>query len=156
MTAPRFLLARTVDAPPAAVWEVLTDIAGTPKVLTGVEGVELLTDGPYAEGTRWQETRRMMGMTATMELEVSQVEPLRRTVVRSEVGEIAYRTVFTLRELVGGDTELRLENVAELPLRRGLRALAGEAAGRLGLAASRPTMAQDLADIAAAAHRRSR
>ena len=57
MTAPRFQLVHPVDAPPAAVWEVLTDIAGTPQVLTGVEEVEILTGGPYAEGTRWLETR---------------------------------------------------------------------------------------------------
>ena len=154
MTAPRFLLVHTVDAPPAAVWEVLTDIAGTPQVLTGVEEVEILSDGPYAEGTRWRETRSMLGMTGTMELEVVEAEPLQRTVIRSAVGEIGYRTVFTLRELVDGDTELRLENVAEL--RRGLRSLVDGASARFGLAASKPTMAQDLADIAAAATRRAR
>jgi uncharacterized protein YndB with AHSA1/START domain len=154
MSAPRVLLAQTVDAPPAAVWEVLTDLARTPTVLMGVVGVEMLTEGPYAEGTRWLETRTMLGMTSSIELEVSEVDPLHRTVVRSEVGEIGYRTVFTLRELVGGDTELRLETVAELPPRSGLRALADEAAARLGLAASRPTMAQDLLDIAAAARER--
>lgn len=156
MTAPRFLLVHLVDAPPAIVWEVLTDIVGTPQVLTGVERVELLTDGPYAEGTRWRETRTMLGRSATMELEVAEAEPLHRTVVRSAVGEIGYRTVFTLRELVGGDTELRLENVAELPPRGGLRGLGDEVSGRVGLAASKPTMAQDLADIAAAAARRAR
>ena len=64
--------------------------------------------------------------------------------------------MFTLRELMGGDTELRLENVAELPLRRGLRSLVDGASARFGLAASKPTMAQDLADIAAAAARRMR
>lgn len=156
MTAPRFLLVHTVDAPPAAVWEVLTDIAGTPQVLTGVEEVEILSDGPYAEGTRWRETRSMLGMTGTMELEVVEAEPQHRTVIRSAVGEIGYRTVFTLRELVGGDTELRLESVAELPLRRGPRALVDGASARFGLAASKPTMTQDLADIAAAAARRAR
>ncbi|MGP5414460.1 SRPBCC family protein [Brachybacterium paraconglomeratum] len=156
MTAPRFQLVHPVDAPPAAVWEVLTDIAGTPQVLTGVEEVEILSDGPYAEGTRWLETRSMLGMTGTMELEVVEAEPLQRTVIRSAVGEIGYRTVFTLRELVGGDTELRLESVAELPLRRGPRALVDGASARFGLAASKPTMTQDLADIAAAAARRAR
>lgn len=76
--------------------------------------------------------------------------------IRSAVGEIGYRTVFTLRELVGGDTELRLESVAELPVRRGLRSLVDGTSARFGLAASKPTMAQDLADISAAAARRAR
>src|SRR5690606_20498281 len=54
-------LSRRVAAPPEAVWEVLTDLDQAARRLTQVTDLHVISDGPYAVGTRWRETRRMMG-----------------------------------------------------------------------------------------------
>src|SRR5690606_16565810 len=67
-----------------------------PEVLRNVTRVERMTDGPYAVGTRWRETRRMMGREETEEMWVAESDPLRRTVVAASSGGAEYRTTFEL------------------------------------------------------------
>ena len=53
------------------------DVEHAADTLSGIGAVEMLTEGPYAVGTRWRETRSMMGMTASEEMEVTEVEDQR-------------------------------------------------------------------------------
>lgn len=146
-------VSKTVDAPPSAVWAVLTDLDAAPHTLRGVTAVERL-DGPgdYTVGTRWRETRVMFGKESTEELRVVDVVPERRTVVTAESGGTVYRSVFTLTPH-GTGTELHLEFSSRSgPLgavRQVLMTLVGPLAGRVMQRALR----QDLDDIAAAAQR---
>ncbi|MER7519061.1 SRPBCC family protein [Streptomyces sp. NPDC126499] len=71
---------RRIAASPGRVWESITDLENMPRVLSGVEKVEVLTEGGFAVGTRWRETRRMMGRTATEEMTVTVCEPPERYV----------------------------------------------------------------------------
>jgi hypothetical protein len=66
------MVTRTVEAPAGAVWEVVTDLPGRGAWLSDVDGVELLTPGPFGAGTRWRETRRA---AVTEELVVAAAEP---------------------------------------------------------------------------------
>lgn len=54
-------LERAIDASPDAVWRVLTDLEGSEAVLSGVARIERLAGFGYAIGTRWRETRTVMG-----------------------------------------------------------------------------------------------
>ncbi len=47
-----FTTTRHIDAPPAAVFEVLVDVARWPEWTPTVDSVELLDDGPLRPGTR--------------------------------------------------------------------------------------------------------
>jgi carbon monoxide dehydrogenase subunit G len=67
-------LSQHIQAPPEKVWSVITDIPGSAATLSGVESVQLLTDGPYGEGTRWKETRKMFGRAETVEMWVAEAE----------------------------------------------------------------------------------
>lgn len=97
MSTPRIGLTQKIDAPVEAVWAVVTDIGSADAVLSGVDAIELLSDGPYGPGTRWRETRTMFGLKDTVEMEVSESVPPERTVVLAEVGDVIYRTELRLR-----------------------------------------------------------
>ncbi|MDN5601153.1 MAG: SRPBCC family protein [Brachybacterium sp.] len=154
MSTPRIGLTQHIDASPRAVWDVISDLGSAAEVLSGVDSLELLTDGPYDVGTRWRETRTMFGMKDTMEMEVAESEPGRRTVVLSPVGDLLYRTELTLRPREGGGCELAMTFGAEQPPQTGLKALAATLLAGVGLRAAQRSMEQDLLDIAAAARHR--
>lgn len=160
-------LDRYVTAPPAVVWDVITDLEGTTRSLPGVVAVERLSDdgpGAYAPGTRWRETRRMFGQDATEEMVVAEVEPQRRTVIHAEHGATRYVTGFELVPAGNGAaadaTLLRFRFAAEpAPGASGWRARAAKAAGALtaplGVAATRGAMHTELRQLALIAEERA-
>lgn len=153
MTGHRIELERTVQAPVARVWDVLTDVAHADQTLGEVTKVELLTDGPYRVGTRWRETRRMFGKEATEQMQVTVVEPQTRTVVEADSSGVHYVTEFTLAPAPENATRLAVSFTALQaqagPVQRALWAVVG----RLGAKATEKMMAKDLQDIAARAER---
>ena len=52
---------KTIAAPPERVFEVATDLASLPETMSGIDSVEVLSDGPFGEGTRWREIRTLYG-----------------------------------------------------------------------------------------------
>jgi carbon monoxide dehydrogenase subunit G len=147
-------LTQHVNAPVEAVWEVLTDIEGAAGTLSGVTKVEVLTPGPYAEGFRWRETRKMMGKEATEEMWVADAQAPHATTVKAQSGGADYTTRFTLRPVPGG-TELTMFFGAEQARPGALTKLMMAVFGKLGMNAARKAMAQDLKDIAAKAENRA-
>lgn len=151
MSTHSLTLHRTVHAPVHQVWAVLTDLDHAQERLSAVTRVQILTDGPYAVGTRWRETRRVFGSEATEEMWVSDNDPLRSTVVEAASGDTVYRTTFTLTPVEAYTTELTMTFAATGPESQGVRrVLRGLLAG-IGLRATRTMLERDLKDIAAAA-----
>lgn len=146
-------LERQVAADPAAVWAVLTDLDGAEATLSGVTAIEVLTEGPYAVGTTWRETRTMMGRSETQEMTVTEVHKQHGTVVAASQGGVDYRTEFTLAPSDTG-TLLTMTFGAEQPRAGRVARLAGAVLGRLGLRVARKAMRTDLDDIARAAESR--
>lgn len=146
-------LTRAVQAAPDRVWAVLTDLERAPEVLRHVTRVERMTDGPYAVGTRWRETRKVMGKEGTEEMWVAENDPLRRTVIAASSGGTDYRTTFELDPRGEQATALHYTFEAETPDPSGVQKLLWAVFGRLGERATRKMMEQDLDDIATAAER---
>ena len=147
-------LSRVVAAPPERVWEVLTDVAHAAETLSGVTEVQLMTDGPYAVGTRWRETRAMLGKAMTEEMWVSACDPLRSTQVQAESGGAVFATDFTLTPLEdGARTELTVRFSAEMSKTSGFKPLVMKLFAGMAARASSRALEKDLADIAAAAER---
>ncbi|MEQ8769983.1 MAG: SRPBCC family protein [Phycisphaerales bacterium] len=65
----------TFGAPADRVFDALLDIEAWPEMMTGIAMTERLTDGPTRVGTRFRETRVMMGREATEEMEFTAMEP---------------------------------------------------------------------------------
>jgi carbon monoxide dehydrogenase subunit G len=143
-------LTQHIQASPEKVWSVITDIPGSAATLSGVDSVQLLTDGPYGEGTRWKETRKMLGKSETVEMWVAEADRHRSTTVKAVQGGADYTTRFNLAPRDGG-TELTLTFGAEVIKPTVASRLLMLLFGRMGMAATRKALTKDLAEIAAKA-----
>ena len=143
-------LTQHVNARPEKVWAVISDIPGSAATLSGVESIQMVSEGHYGEGTRWKETRSMMGRRETVEMWVSQADPPRSTTVKALQGGADYTSRFTLSERDGG-TDLTLAFGAEVLKPTVLSRVMMALFGRIGMSITRKALAKDLAEIAAKA-----
>lgn len=146
----RTSLTQHIHAIPEKVWAVISDIPGSAATLSGIDAVQMLTDGPYGEGTRWKETRTMMGRAETVEMWVAQADPPRSTTVKALQGGADYTTRFSLAERDGG-TDLTLTFSADVIKPTFLSKVTMALFGRLGMSMTRKALTKDLAEIAAKA-----
>ncbi|MFD5100868.1 SRPBCC family protein [Streptomyces albidochromogenes] len=145
---------RRIAAGPDRVWRALTDLEGMPGVIGGVEEVEILERSPagaFGVGTRWRETRRMLGRQATEEMRVTASEPPVRYVVEADSHGAHYVSEFVLRAEGPGATTVRMTFSAAPPA--GAMGLLTRVLGGLGARAVAKAIAKDLADVAAAVER---
>ncbi len=141
---------RVVHASREEVWAVLTDVAGASETLRGVSKVEVLEGPEYEVGTRWRETRRILGMEETQTMEVAESDPPRSTTVTARSSGVDYKTVFSLEPVEDG-TLLTVCFGASHPDPNLLQRLTVTLFGHVGAAITTRLLNQDLADIAARA-----
>lgn len=139
-----------IKAGPEKVWAVISDIPGSAGALSAIDSIQMLTDGPYGPGTRWKETRTMMGRRETVDMWVAQADPPRSTTVKASQGGADYTTRFTLQERDGG-TDLTLDFRAELVKPTALSRIMMALFGGIGMNMTRKALRKDLAEIAAKA-----
>ena len=153
----RVTLSRRVSAPPAAVWEVLTDLDRAVERLSQVTELHVVSDGPYAVGTRWRETRRIMGASETQEMVVVQNDPLRRTVTEAVDGSTRYRTTLLVESMDDASgTLLTVTFEAHVTDPGRLQRLALKVVGPLGTKLTEKSLRTELDDIARAAEELAR
>ena len=148
-------LSRHINADPETIWAVLTDVPNAHRTLSGVLAVEILTAGTYEPGFRWRETRKMFGMKSTEEMMVQTADAPHSTTVVAENGGTEYKTVFTLTADAAGGSTLFMHFSAETAHAPAVSRVVMGVMGKVALNATRKTMEQDLADIAAEAERRA-
>ncbi|MEN0112152.1 MAG: SRPBCC family protein [Planctomycetota bacterium] len=142
-----------IAASPDRVFAVATDLAGAADRVRGIDELEVLTEGPFGLGTRWRETRTMMGAQATETMTVTALEPGRSYTTVAESHGCRYtsdlsvapegdgaRATFAIR---GEPTSLRSRVVLAL-----MTPLNGLLARQV-----RKAFEEDLADLRAAAER---
>ena len=148
------VVTRVIDAPVAAVWRVLTDLARRREWLTAVTGVEVRSQGAFGTGTVWRETRRMAdGGEVTEEFRVLECAARERIVVTSPGIGADYRMTYSLapvgtgRHRGGTSVTVVQDGTPTAPARRILALLFGGLAAETAEGALR----RDLDDLAAAA-----
>ncbi|MFB7516448.1 SRPBCC family protein [Streptomyces sp. NPDC056144] len=149
---------RRVAASPGRVWEAITDLRDMPRVLSGVERVEVLTPGGFDVGTRWRETRRMLGKEATEEMTVTECEPPDRYVTVAESHGMRYVSELTLTPAAGSPdgraaTTLRMTFSAR-PANGRSPGFAARLLARFGTKAVAKALTKDLSEIASAVESR--
>lgn len=140
----------TIAAPPQRVWQVLTDLDNAAVTLPSITEIERLTDGPYAVGTRWLETRTMMGRAETHEMTVTEAVAPQRTVVTAVTDGVRYTTTMELSPDPTG-TRLGITFAAQHPDPTGLQRILWTIMGPLGALFTRRMLRAELAEIGAAA-----
>ncbi|GHF98521.1 SRPBCC family protein [Streptomyces filamentosus] len=153
MTTTTVVVERRVAASPGRVWEAITDLPDLPRVLSGVQRVEVLTEGVFGVGTRWRETRRMLGREATEEMTVTECEPPDRYVTSAASHGMRYVSELSLRADGPSGSVLRMAFSARPAHGRTPGPLARLLA-RLGARAVSRALAKDLDDIARAVESR--
>ncbi|MFC5215202.1 SRPBCC family protein [Streptomyces coerulescens] len=145
---------RRIAAGQGSVWESLTDLRGMVHVLSGVSGVDVLTEGAFGVGTRWRETRRMFGKEATEEMWVTLCEPPERYVVEAESHGTHYVSEWALRPDGPSATTVRMTFTGVTS--GGVAGVLARILGGIGSRAVSKAIAKDLDDIAAAVEGRAR
>lgn len=74
----RVELAIDIAASPGEIWAVLTDPAGFPEWIEGMQSVEILTEGDYGVGTRYRASAGSGQRTVEWTVEITGLEPERR------------------------------------------------------------------------------
>lgn len=143
-----------VRAPAEVVWAIITDLEHCPAVISGIESVHIL-DGPadFGVGTRWRETRVMFGRSASEEMTVTAVDPGRSYTTQAQHGKAQYTSVMSVE--AKGEAACVLSMRFEARVSGVLNKTLGVLVGKIMQSSTRKLMAQDLADIAAAAEQRA-
>jgi carbon monoxide dehydrogenase subunit G len=140
----------TIDASRERVWQVLTDLDNAPSTIPGITAIERLTEGSYAVGTRWRETRTMLGRTETHAMEVTEAIPHERTVVTAVTDGVRYTTTMQLSP-AGTGTHLAITFGASQPDATLVQRLLWTAMGPIGTLFTRRMLNTELEEIRAAA-----
>lgn len=72
--ATAFQTSVSISAAPQRVFAVFTDLANASKNISGINAIEILTPGPIGKGTKFRETRTMMGRQATETMEITEFQ----------------------------------------------------------------------------------
>jgi hypothetical protein len=91
-----------VNAPPDRTFAVFSDLRGAPGRVSGIKKIEVITEGPVGKGTKFRETRIMMGREATENMEVSEFEPGRSYAIACESCGVRWNCRFAFAADDGG------------------------------------------------------
>jgi carbon monoxide dehydrogenase subunit G len=108
----RITVERTIAAPPERVFAAATDVHHFADIVPAIERVEVLTPGPMGVGTRFRETRKVFGRSATEEMRVVAFDPPRSYLVTAESHGCRYRTEFRFEPVAAG-TRMTMDFGAE-------------------------------------------
>ena len=103
----RTTVRRTIDAPVDFVFRTVAEIDNFSKAIPHIVNVEFLSDARNGVGSRFRETRLMMGREASTVLEVTEYVENERVRLVSDEGGTIWDSVFTVTSVDDG-TELTL------------------------------------------------
>lgn len=142
-----------VAAPRRVVWELVTDIEGSPGRLSGIESVEILERPRNGlRGLKWKETRILFGKSATETMWVTEVDEGSSYVAEASSHGTGYRTKVYVADEGSG---LRVGMVFDATPRTFGAKLMWALMGFFAKGATRKALMKDLEDIQRAAEARA-
>ena len=102
-----------IKAPIDRVFAMFTDIENGSKHVSGIKGVEMMTFGPFRLGTKWRETREVLGTLDEAVMEVTAFEQNHTYTITHHKAGAKVDTIFTFEPVAAGtkvSIEFALEN----------------------------------------------
>ena len=84
-----------IGAPLERVFAMFTDLESAARHVAGIKGIEMLTPGGFRLGTRWRETREVLGRLDTADMEVTAFEKNHAYTITHYKGGARVDTVFS-------------------------------------------------------------
>jgi hypothetical protein len=140
---PRVTVSDEIAGSVEKVFALFTDIEHGPESVSGIKQIEMLTSGGFGLGTRWLETREVLGRRDSAEMEVTSFERNRTYTITHHKFGTRIDAVFSFEPTSQG-TKVTIEFDLESPgMPPGILAPLGWAiAGKVG-----EVLAHDLADL---------
>jgi uncharacterized protein YndB with AHSA1/START domain len=91
-------------APLERVFNYFTDIERAPAHVSGVRRIEMLTPGAIKLGSRWRETREVLGVADSADMEVTSFERNRTYTITHHKAGVRIDTLFWFEPSGGGTT----------------------------------------------------
>jgi hypothetical protein len=101
-----------VASPVERVFAVFTDLEHNAERVSNIQKIEVLTTGGFKLGTRWLETREVLGHLDSAEMEVTAFERNRTYTITHHKAAARIDTVFTFEPFEVG-TKVRIEFVLD-------------------------------------------
>ena len=106
-------VATVVAAPVEQVFDVFTDVEHGAERVTNVQKLEMLTIGGLSLGSRWLETRVVLGRQDTVEMEVTAFEQNRTYTITHHKAGARIDAVFTFEPVDDQTTRVQIEFILE-------------------------------------------
>ncbi|MBM3772469.1 MAG: hypothetical protein FJW27_14525 [Acidimicrobiia bacterium] len=97
-----------IDAPVKKTFMMFTDIEHVTQHVTGIKEVQVMTPGGFGLGTRWLETREVLGRLDSAEMEVTAFEKNRTYTITHHKAGAKIDTVFAFQPS-GTGTKVSIE-----------------------------------------------
>jgi uncharacterized protein YndB with AHSA1/START domain len=97
-----------IAAPTERVFEQFTDLDHATAHVSGIKKIEVLTQGVFQLGTRWRETREVLGRTDSAEMEVTSFERNKTYTITHHKAGVRIDTVFAFARVIDG-TKVNME-----------------------------------------------
>jgi hypothetical protein len=91
-----------IDAPITSVFDRFTDLDHVIDAVSGIVAIERLTDGDFGLGTRWRETRHLLGRQDWAEMEVTAFDRYRGYTITHRKAGVRIETAFTFEPVDTG------------------------------------------------------
>jgi hypothetical protein len=97
-----------IDAPVHRVFEYFTDLEAEVPHVSGIKKIEMLTPGHFGLGTRWRETRDLLGIRDSAEMEITSFERDKTYTITHHKGGVRIDSVFCFEPAKNG-TDVTVE-----------------------------------------------
>jgi uncharacterized protein YndB with AHSA1/START domain len=91
-----------INAPIGRVFEQFTDLEHGTEHVSGIKRIEMLTQGVFRLGSRWRETREVLGHTDSAEMEVTSFERNKTYTITHHKAGVRIDTVFSFEPADSG------------------------------------------------------